>query len=122
MVRRAHSGMVKGESEPAAHNGAPRSAGRLVARINGSVSHELTITEGHFLIGRAQLCDIPLPSPTISRHHAMVVKTAGGVGVVDLGSTNGTFVDGKRVEKRMLQNGDLIRIGDCTITFFAGTD
>ena len=74
------------------------------------------------LIGRAQVCDIPLASLTVSRHHAMVVQTASGVGLVDMGSTNGTFIDGKRIERHMLRNGDEIRLGDCTITFFAATD
>ena len=129
MVRRAHAqlntrnaGPAKnGKAKPAVRNGSSNGASRLVAKMNGSVSSSVKLTEGRILIGRAALCDISVPSPTVSRHHAMVVKTDKGVGLVDLGSTNGTFVDGKRVSQHLLENGDAIRVGDCTITFFGET-
>jgi type II secretory pathway predicted ATPase ExeA len=97
-------------------------AGRLIARMNGVVVQEKALNGGNILIGRDKLCDVPVTSSIVSRKHALVVNSAAGIGLVDLGSKNGTFVDGRRIERHLLQNGDLISIGDCTITYFAGDD
>ena len=129
MVRRASEQLEKGEPATA-RNGKTAAAarvdsggavGRLVAQRNGSVLHQAVVNDRNILIGRAEISDIPLTSTIVSRHHAMVVTMQSGVGVVDLGSTNGTFVDGKRIEQHVLQDGEEIRVGDCTITFFAET-
>jgi type II secretory pathway predicted ATPase ExeA len=130
MVERAYAKMTQVNSALAkkdtataeAGNGETFTGARLVANLNGSGSREVPVRDGHLVIGRAELSDLPLPSLLVSRQHAMVVKTGDGISLVDLGSTNGTFVDGKRVEKHELRSGDLIRVGDCTITFFAGFD
>jgi type II secretory pathway predicted ATPase ExeA len=103
-------------------NGARFPEGRLIARRNGEVVREQALNHGHILIGRGALCDIAVDSPVVSRHHALVVDSLAGVGLVDLGSKNGTFVDGRRIERHVLQNGDLITVGDSTITYFAGDD
>ena len=50
-----------------------------------------------YIIGRLPVSDIPIPSTSISRRHAVVTWTDAGVEVRDLGSTNGTFVDSKQV-------------------------
>jgi pSer/pThr/pTyr-binding forkhead associated (FHA) protein len=57
----------------------------------------------------------------VSRHHALVIYSPSGISLLDLGSKNGTFVDGRRVNQHLLKNGDLIGVGDCTITYFAGS-
>ena len=103
-------------------NGARFPEGRLITRMNGVVVQEHALSQGHLLIGRGKQCDVHVDSPTVSRRHAVVVNSLAGIGLVDLGSKNGTFVDGRRVEKHVLQNGDLIAVGDCTITYFAGDD
>ena len=90
--------------------------------MNGVVVQERALNGGNVLIGRDKLCDIPVTSSIVSRQHALVVNLASGVGLVDLGSKNGTFVDGRRIGRHLLQSGDLISIGDCTITYFAGDD
>ena len=95
--------------------------GRLIARMNGIV-REFPVTSGHMLIGRDNFCDIPVMSPIVSRRHALVVNSGSGIGLLDLGSKNGTFVDGRRVEQHVLKSGDLIAVGDCTITYFAAKD
>jgi adenylate cyclase len=63
------------------------------------------------LVGRAQTCDIPVFDPTISRRHAEVSLVAGGVEIVDLGSSNGTFVNGDRVTKATARGGDMVTFG-----------
>jgi pSer/pThr/pTyr-binding forkhead associated (FHA) protein len=70
------------------------------------------------VIGRGGACDLVLASPAASRRHAEVVARASGWRVRDLGSTNGTFLNGERVEaERELHAGDAIQIGEQTIHF-----
>ena len=74
---------------------------------------------GGLVIGRSRSCDLPLASPDASRRHAEIVAVTGGHLIRDLGSTNGTFVNGKRVEEQRLRSGDRIEIGGELITFCA---
>ncbi|MDH3275153.1 MAG: FHA domain-containing protein [Gammaproteobacteria bacterium] len=110
------------KAEPKRANGARFPSGKLIARMNGVVVQEQALNSGRILIGRDKRCDIPVTSSIVSRRHAVVVNTLAGLGLVDLGSKNGTFVDGRRIKRHLLQNGDLIAVGDCTITYFAGDD
>jgi pSer/pThr/pTyr-binding forkhead associated (FHA) protein len=65
------------------------------------------------VIGRDPVCDIVLAEKSASARHARIRRTAGGFyEVEDLGSTNGVFVDGDRVEKMTLLDGDSFTIGD----------
>jgi len=63
------------------------------------------------LIGRSPTVDLRLDEPVVSRRHASLVWQGGGVLLTDCGSTNGTFVNGRRISSAVLQSGDLIRIG-----------
>jgi|GEM_PF-1221590 len=65
------------------------------------------------VIGRDTSCDIVLPEASASARHARIVRTAGGYfELQDLGSTNGIIVDGERVERMTLLDGDTFTIGD----------
>jgi pSer/pThr/pTyr-binding forkhead associated (FHA) protein len=72
---------------------------------------------GSVVIGRSRSCNLRLPSADASRRHAEIVGTPDGFVLRDLRSTNGTFVNGERVEERALRPGDRIQIGGDTITF-----
>src|SRR6185295_19374979 len=63
------------------------------------------------LVGRAPTCDVPVFDPTISRRHAEVSLVPGGVEILDLGSSNGTFVNGDRVTKATAKGGDVVTFG-----------
>jgi adenylate cyclase len=63
------------------------------------------------LVGRAPTCDVPVFDPTISRRHAELSLVAGGVEILDLGSSNGTFVNGDRVTKATARGGDVVTFG-----------
>src|ERR1700733_6931920 len=63
------------------------------------------------VVGRALTSDIPVFDPTISRRHAEVVCGEEGVEVRDLGSSNGTFVNGAKVETARLSPGDVVSFG-----------
>lgn len=69
------------------------------------------------VIGRSRSCNLRIPSADASRRHAEVVGVKGGFLLRDLRSTNGTFLNGERVEERQLRPGDRIQIGGDTITF-----
>src|SRR5262249_31968762 len=63
------------------------------------------------IVGRAATSDVPIYDPTISRQHAEVTLANGGVKVKDLGSSNGTFVNGARVTDTTASPGDVVTFG-----------
>ena len=64
-----------------------------------------------FTIGRDASCDVPIDNIGISRTHCRFVCDGGRFFVEDAGSSNGTFVNGERVEAALLEDGDQIRFG-----------
>lgn len=62
-------------------------------------------------VGRSRECDIFLVDPSVSRNHAMLDVREGHLVVRDTGSTNGTFVNGERIEMRALRPGDCVAFG-----------
>lgn len=62
-------------------------------------------------IGRAAGADFIVDATLVSRLHCRISAGAAGLEVVDLDSTNGTFVNGRRVDRAMLQSGDRIKVG-----------
>jgi hypothetical protein len=77
--------------------------------------HELTT--GRNVIGRGTEADIRLPDTGVSRKHVDVVLDGGVATVEDLGSTNGTLVNGRRVSRQALVDGDVIRIGHSVLVY-----
>lgn len=80
------------------------------------------IKDGSVIVGRAPDVDIPINDLGISRHHISLISEKNSVLVRDLGSTNGTFVNGKRITERELNDGDKIQISSSTIIKFAYQD
>jgi hypothetical protein len=70
------------------------------------------------IIGRHSTNDIPLPDRTVSKRHAVIGRVRGQAVVKDLGSRNGTFVNGQRVEKAILSCGDRLKVGSVMLRFF----
>ena len=68
-------------------------------------------------VGRSLAADIRFDDPTVSRRHALVVRQADGVRVLDDRSLNGVFVNGQRVEWHALQDGDEILVGRHSLRF-----
>ncbi len=69
------------------------------------------------IIGREDSADIVIPLTSVSREHACILPQNEEFVIEDLNSTNGTFVNGVRVNRCILRHNDLIRIGDVTILF-----
>ena len=70
-------------------------------------------------IGRLPECEVPVNDPNVSRRHAEVRRQGADYVVVDLGSTNGTRVNGAGVRERRLADGDEISVGNTTLRFEA---
>ncbi|HEX2102957.1 MAG TPA: FHA domain-containing protein [Solirubrobacteraceae bacterium] len=68
-------------------------------------------------IGRSLAADVRFDDPTVSRRHALIVRQADGVRVLDDRSLNGVFVNGERVEWRVLTDGDEIVVGRYRLHF-----
>ena len=79
----------------------------------------ITLGEKPFVVGREPTSDLVVSERAVSRHHAQFEKTEFGFELKDLGSTNGTWVNEKRVESVNLKSGDRIRIGGRVFKFIA---
>ena len=76
-----------------------------------------------FLIGRGADCDLVVPDRRVSRHHARIRREPGGFVVEDLGSRNGTHVNGRGVEgPTLLQDGDVIQVALALELAFVGSE
>jgi FOG: FHA domain len=80
---------------------------------------EFLLKPGASVIGRLAQSDIQLPSPDVSRRHAQVTLGPDGCFVSDLGSENGVAVNGHRVERHRLEDGDVIVLGKQRLIFRA---
>jgi pSer/pThr/pTyr-binding forkhead associated (FHA) protein len=77
-------------------------------------TREISVPKEEFLIGRGPDCDLRVNDEDISRHHCLLRVRHGETTLSDLGSSNGTFVNDKRVLSQMtLSSGDEIRLGKC---------
>lgn len=83
-------------------------------------TREMPLSPGENLLGRAADCRVRIDSTTVSRHHARVVISVGEASLEDLGSKNGTSLNGQKVEgPRSLRDGDEIRLGSVQLTYRA---
>jgi hypothetical protein len=92
----------------------PKARERAVVIRDG---RDVSLDRGVTVIGRSSGCDIVLDDPNVSRRHAEIRRIGEGYSLVDLGSTNGTEVNGQRVGETSLMNGDVIGVGTTRLTF-----
>jgi len=90
-------------------------AGALRGATFQLVAEEVTI-------GRQESNQLCVGDPSVSRQHCVIQPQEDGFQIRDLGSINGTFVNGKRVDERILEDGDKIRIGDTVFHFAVKED
>ncbi|GAA4977601.1 DUF3662 and FHA domain-containing protein [Kineococcus glutinatus] len=113
-VCRVRSATVKGRVAPA--TGDAVSAGRPRLDVDG---RRYVLTETTTVLGRGSDADIVLDDPGVSRRHAEIRVSPHGAQLVDLGSTNGTSVDGERVRAADLFDGSVITLGHTQAVFRA---
>ena len=83
----------------------------------GSGGQEIDLAEDDITIGRSSECRLVIDAPSISGRHCRVTNSPRGYLVRDLGSTNGTFINDRRVVAAQIRPGDILRLGDVTLRF-----
>ena len=84
---------------------------------DGGTQRTYEISTPLIILGRGTDCDLRLVDPGVSRHHAEIRVEDGEVVLVDLGSTNGTFVNGQPVRRVTLTDGTRVTLGRTTLVF-----
>ncbi len=90
---------------------APAGGPASCSRMQGVKIDHALLVPGRFIVGRTTDNDMQIDSKFVSRHHMQLVTTADNCYVEDLNSTNGVFLNGKRVRRHKLQAGDVIKLG-----------
>jgi len=81
------------------------------------LAHDVVLKGDRMLIGRLAESDIFLDDANVSRTHAALVSEGAGWVIEDLNSTNGTFINGQRVDRARLRDGDVIQVGANALVF-----
>lgn len=90
---------------------------KLFVTLDGETVKELAFDQPRLLIGRSEHNDIAIPSRFISRHHLLLVRHDNTTFMMDLNSSNGTFVNSRRVSSHVLIDNDIITVGNHRIKF-----
>lgn len=91
---------------------------KLIMTLDGAVIREYPIDKESLSIGRKHGNDIQLNDLTVSGRHTLIVTMGEHVYVDDLGSTNGTLLNGARVAKTLIKHGDVIQVGNYQFTYY----
>jgi pSer/pThr/pTyr-binding forkhead associated (FHA) protein len=93
-------------------------AGWLVIRSGPRVNQQLKLRAGSNIVGRdGRKAQLVVEEPSVSGEHAKIRYENGVFVIYDLASTNGTYVNGHRVEKQRLMDNDLVRLGRMEFVF-----
>ncbi|MBK5206348.1 MAG: FHA domain-containing protein [Polaromonas sp.] len=90
---------------------------KIIVSIDGVVIKEVQLTKDRTSLGRRPYNDIVIDNLAVSGEHAVLQMSGNEVYLVDLNSTNGTYVNGKAVKKQLLQSGDVFEIGKYHVTY-----
>ena len=120
-----HGDEIPGEPENTIQLDAERPASELSGKLAASLlikkgpkrGAEYTITTSRTVIGRGTGSDIIVDDPAVSRMHAAIEFSEAGFVLRDLGSKNGTFLDGKSINEAELAHGDTFQLGSTLIEF-----
>jgi hypothetical protein len=91
---------------------------KLIMTLDGAILREYHIDKDSISIGRKHGNDIQLNDLTVSGRHSLITVMGNNTYVDDLGSTNGTLLNGARVAKSLIKHGDLIQVGNYQFTYF----
>lgn len=85
--------------------------------FNKEEINSVNLSKDVYIIGRHEECDIKIDNLGISRNHARIIKDGDCYAIEDLGSSNGTFVNGEKITKQTLNDGDTATIGKYEIKY-----
>jgi len=94
---------------------------KLILSMDGLVLKEIPLTKERTTIGRKPHNDIQIDNLAVSGEHAVIVTILNDSFLEDLGSTNGTVVNGNPIKKHFLQNNDVIELGKYKLKFIGDT-
>lgn len=95
----------------------PSLAGGIATVTVSGTGHDVALAGERVSVGRLASCDVRLADANVSREHAVFVREGAGWAIEDLGSTNGTYLNGERVAAERLRDGDVISIGASELVF-----
>lgn len=90
---------------------------KIVIKFRGVVRGEIPLIKKTTLIGRAPTNEIPINNLAVSRKHAEIQWNGSRFVIKDLNSSNGTYIHGRRIQEKPLEDGDLILVGKHTLLF-----
>lgn len=96
--------------------------GMLVVVRGPNAGARFLLDRDRTVIGRHPDCEIFLHDVTVSRRHSEVRRSGNAFTVHDLGSLNGTYVNGERVDERRLESGDEVQVGRFKLLFLGAAD
>jgi hypothetical protein len=105
------------EHTPAPSGESSQTVGRILLATEGRTVGERELKPGRLVIGRTPDNDLQIDSKFISRHHCHIVTQADSCLIEDLNSTNGIYVQSKRVRRYNLNDGDVVQIGQHEIMY-----
>jgi hypothetical protein len=92
-------------------------ARQLIVKVEGEAEKRIRLNGSNLLIGRDRLCDVCVEDVQVSRLHGLFARAADGMHYVDLGSTNGSAVNGEPIRRMVLENKDVVAVGDVRIIY-----
>ena len=92
---------------------------KMIVSIDDVVIKEVQITKDRTTLGRRPYNDVVIDNLAVSGEHAVILMSGSEVTLEDVGSTNGSYVNGKSIKKQLLKNGDAIEIGKYKIKYVA---
>ncbi|MGF1511481.1 MAG: FHA domain-containing protein [Myxococcota bacterium] len=107
-------GEVRARSAPAPQGAAP---GPKVLYVVNSAGDMHKVDKDTFIIGRSRTCDLVIPSSKVSRQHGGISRENGSYYIEDLGSANGVWKNGIRIQKELIRDGDEFMISEETLKF-----
>lgn len=91
---------------------------KIIIKFNNDVVDHIDLKQGDMRIGRKPGCEIHIDNLSVSGEHANIFTVGEDSFIQDLGSTNGTFINNKKITKHHLKNGDAVVIGKHSLIYF----
>ncbi len=90
---------------------------KIIIKFNNDVVDHVDLRQGDMKIGRKPGCEIQIDNLSVSGEHANIFTVGDDSFIQDLGSTNGTFINNKKITKHHLKNGDTVVIGKHSLIY-----